>query len=96
MLQQVGHNLEFTRLSFAELKLKMNATKNQELLCGMIPLLSRVPDLPGMDIGGQFVELETVVMDLGVLLDSHMTFSARADHIAQQMCGILHYLSRIL
>ena len=94
MHQQAGHNLELTRLSFAELKLNMNATKTQGLLCGTIPLLSLLSDLPLMDTGGQFLELETVFMDLDVLLDSHMTFSAHADHIAQQMCGILCYLSR--
>ena len=37
-----------------------------------------------MDTDGQILELETVVTDLGVLLDSHMTFTMHADHIAQQ------------
>ena len=95
MLQQAGRNLELTRLRFAEMNLKMNAAKTQGLLCGKKLLLSRVPGLPAMDIGGKSLELETVVKDLGVLLDSHMTFSAHAEHIARQMSGTLCYLSRI-
>ena len=73
----------------------MNATKTQGLLCWTIPLLSRVPDLPVMDPDGQILELETMAMDLGVLLGSHATCSAHADHRAQRCVGYPVYMSRI-
>ena len=95
MMERVGTNLERARLSFSELKLKMNTSKTQGLLCGTTPMLSRVRDTLSLDIGGQTLQLETVVKDLGVHLDSNMTFGAHVDHIAQQMCGVLCFLSRI-
>ena len=36
-----------------------------------------------------------MLRDLGVHLDSHMTFGEHADQVAQQMSGILCYISRI-
>ena len=95
MIEGVGTNFEPARLSFSELKLKMNTSKTQGLLCGTTPMLSHMRDTLSLDIGGQTLQLETVVKDLGVHLNSNMTFGAHVDHIAQQMCGNLCFVSHI-
>ena len=51
--------------------------------------------MPNLNIVGEIFPTDNVVKDLGVIIDRHMTFSYHVDHLVQQMCGILCYLSRI-
>ncbi len=75
----------------------MNASKTQAIVCGSRQNLAHIhtESPPTLDIEGEPLPLDSVVKDLGVLLDEQMTFGPHVDNMVRQMTGILCYLARI-
>ena len=95
MFDDGSNNIETAQQCFGGLGLRMNASKTQSMLCGSSQALVRIGVVPNLMIHGETLDTEAVVKDLGVHIDAHMTFSVHVDHLVQQMCGVLCYLSRI-
>ena len=94
--RKTGENISHTKQSYGRIGLKLNPSKTQCMLCGSMPAVAQICGGydPMLHVQGQSLPLNSVVNDLGILLDDRMTFTAHADSLVK-MTGVMSSLSII-
>ena len=75
--------------------LLLNAGKTQFIFFGSRHFISRIPDNVSIKFNNLILTPSQKVKNLGVLMDSNMTFSAHVDELRRKVIGTLFYLNRV-
>ena len=78
---------------FCHNKMKLNAKKTQMLVLGTQAMLRGLPPVQ-LKFCENVIPDSKVIKNLGVLLDSHLTFEAHIDHMSRKCTGILMALNQ--
>lgn len=75
--------------------LLLNASKTQCIFIGSSQYISRIPNDTVIKCEGEIIKVSQQVKNLGLHMDSYMTFGAHIDWLSRKISGILMCLNRV-
>jgi len=95
LIRNTQHTLTQAKLYFDTNGLKLNPHKTQCIFIGSRQNIARIPNDTIIEFEGCSIKPSTSVNNLGVHLDSFMTFEPHVDKIHRKVVGTLIYLNHI-
>ena len=94
LVQRMEATMERVNKYFSENGLKVNSDKTQFIFIGSRALTDRIPDDIKIRVGNSELSPKESAKDLGVILDSHLSFEKHIDYICTKANGLLFFLTR--
>ena len=94
LVQRMEVVMERVNKYFSENGLKVNSDKTQFIFIGSRAYIDRIPDDIKIKVGNSELSPKDSAKNLGVILDSHLSFEKHVDYVCTKANGLLFFLTR--
>ena len=94
LVQRMEATMERVNQYFSDNGLKVNSDKTQFIFVGSRAVIDRIPDDIKIKVGNSYLSPKDSAKDLGVILDSHLSFEKHVDYVCTKANGLLFFLMR--
>ena len=95
ILNKTTATLTGARDYFLKNGLQLNTTKTQCIFIGSRQYISQIPSDVAIHIGDTIVKPSISVKNLGIYMDSHLSFNIHINELCKKVMGVLIYINRI-
>ncbi len=95
MISNAEHTLRSARTYSLKNGLKLNAKKTQCIFLGTRQIIPKIPENTTPIFHDTIIKPSSSVKNLGVHIDSYMTFETHVNEISKKVMGTLVYINRI-
>ena len=94
LVQRMEATMERVNKYFSDNGLKVNSDKTQFIFIGSRAFIDRIPEDIKIKVGNTELSPKDSAKNLGVILDSHLSFEKHVDYVCTKANGLLFFLMR--
>jgi len=94
VIQQAESTVEQANNYFSENGLKVNSNKTKFLFIGSRSYISRIPEDITIKVGSSSIKPSDTVKNLGLVMDSFLSFEKHVDELCAKAIGLLYFFNR--